>query len=376
MGILKRPLRLAVIIAAGASAAVVAAGTAVASPALPTGLAAPARVSSPSLGAAEAALDPVGRRVPVSVQGAAAVPVTARFATGPLGPAVSSLCGVKGINRTRHAACGVIGIAVTVIQLPSKKVVGTGLVGFLYSEALNNNSRYWSLQAEISLIKATGVLKLDAIATTEIVCTGGCTSSAPWTKLRLSEGKINSHTFLVSSPGSATDTTHQTPVITFAHSIAENVAPVVLSSLGPARCDSIAVNGSSGCVFSDVAAEYFVYLTGHNENAVAANVENGEHNKPAHFGWFGHGPPLTRATSSSLAAANRRAACGTRNFKPLTCDEYPFASTFQGAAFFPADNVTAAVPGSQNSAEGGFRVAMYRSERLLNGDPYWVFVLP
>ena len=336
----------------------------------------PAHVRTPRFGAAGAASYPVERTVPVSVHGIAAAAVTARFLTGPLGPAVSSLCGVKGINRTRHAACGVVGIAVTVRQLPSKKVVGTGLVGFLYSEALNNKSRHWGLQAEISLIKATGVLKADAIATTRIVCTGGCASSGPWTKLRLSQGKIYSHTFSISSPGSATHTTHQTPVITFAHPISENVAPVVLRNLGPARCDSIAVKGSSGCVFSDKAAEYFVYLTGHNEDAVAANVERGERSKPAHFGWFGHGSPLTRATSSSVAAANRRAACGKKNFKPLTCDEYPFAATFQGAKFFPADNVTAGVPGSQNSAEGALRVAMYRSERLLNEDPYWVFVKP
>lgn len=231
--------------------------------------AAPAHVSSSSFGAAEAAAYPVERAVPVSVRGAAAAPVTALFATGSPGPAVSSLCGVKGIKRTRHAACGVVGIGVTVRQLPSKKVVGTGLVGFLYSEALNNKTRHWGLQAEISLTKATGVLKADAIATTEIVCTGGCASSRPWTKLRLSQGKIYSHTFSISSPGSATHTTHQTPVITFAHPISENVAPVVLRNLGPARCDSTAVAGSSGCVFSDEAAEYSVYLTGHNEDAVA-----------------------------------------------------------------------------------------------------------
>jgi len=220
------------------------------------------------------------------------------------------------------------------------------------------------------------VLKADAIATTEIVCTGDCSSSGPWTKLRLSQGTIYSHTFSISSPGTATNITHQTPLITFAHPITENVAPVALKNLGPARCDSIAVKGSSGCVFSDVAAEYFVYLTGHNEDKVAANVNRGERSKPAHFGWLGHGSPLTRATSSSVAAANRRKACGRKNFKPLTCDEYPFAATFQGAKFFPADNVTAGVPGSQNSAEGAFRVAMYRSERLLNDDPYWVFVKP
>ncbi len=62
-------------------------------------------------------------------------------------------------------------------------------------------------------------------------------------------------------------------------------------------------------------------------------------------------------------------------FAPLTCDEYPFAATFQGAAFFPHSNSTFPVPGDQNSREGALRVAMYKSERLLNKDPYFVFIV-
>ncbi len=58
----------------------------------------PAHVRSPGLGAAEAASYPVERTVPVSVHGAAAAPVTVRFETGPLGPAISSLCGVRASN--------------------------------------------------------------------------------------------------------------------------------------------------------------------------------------------------------------------------------------------------------------------------------------
>jgi hypothetical protein len=42
-------------------------------------------------------------------------------------------------------------------------------------------------------------------------------------------GLPKSHTFSIPSPGCATDTTDQTPVITFAHPISENVALVVLS---------------------------------------------------------------------------------------------------------------------------------------------------
>jgi len=34
------------------------------------------------------------------------------------------------------------------------------------------------------------------------------------------------------------------------------------------------------------------------------------------------------------------------------------------------------VLGTQNSAESGYRTSMYRTERLLNLDRYWVFVQP
>lgn len=130
-------------------------------------------------------------------------------------------------------------------------------------------------------------------------------------------------------------------------------------------------------MFSDVTAAYYVYLTGHNEDQVARNIENGELNRPNHFGWYGHGRPLTRATSTTVQKNNRKAACGkTRYKKPYGCDEYPFAATYQGAHYFPASNTTAKVLGTQNSAESAYRVNMYRTERLLNQDPYWVYVLP
>ena len=76
------------------------------------------------------------------------------------------------------------------------------------------------------------------------------------------------------------------------------------------------------------------------------------------------------------AEGRATAACGKTSYKkPYSCDEYPFAATFQGAHYFPADNRTAKVLGSQNSAEGAYRINMYRSERLLNKDAYWVFVI-
>jgi hypothetical protein len=110
---------------------------------------------------------------------------------------------------------------------------------------------------------------------------------------------------------------------------------------------------------------------------VAKHDQVTQQTKPQHFGWFGHGKPLTRATSAAVAAANRAPACPKGKYpNPNTCDEYPYAATYQGTAFFPASNSSAPVSAKENSAEGAFRVAMYRTERLFNKDSYWVFVVP
>jgi hypothetical protein len=115
---------------------------------------------------------------------------------------------------------------------------------------------------------------------------------------------------------------------------------------------------------------------------VARNILNGEVRKPRHFGWFGHGSPLTRTNNAEIANANRRVACGrVHAHLPNSCDEYPFADSYQGAFFFPKDYTIAIVPQKQNSTEGRARQMFYQNERLISAvslhilDPYWVVVL-
>jgi hypothetical protein len=282
------------------------------------------------------------------------------------------------VVRNRHASCGVATIDYKVVQRPSGKVLGTGTVLVLYEEVLNAKSRSWNLPVSIEMVVATGVVKVGTEATTGIDCTGGCTPSPAWTGQPLSLNKVHTHTFHPASPGSATNTTHQAPIVVLTNPAATKQSPpFTLLSLGPARCDTgVAFKGTKGCVFSDAAGSYVLHLKG-SAGAVAKHDQVAQQTKPQHFGWFGHGKPLTRATSVAVAAANRAAACPKGKYpNPNTCDEYPFAATYQGAAFFPASNSSAPVSAKENFTEGAFRVAMYRAERLFNKDPYWVFVVP
>lgn len=298
-------------------------------------------------------------------------------ATVPVSVAISpdaSICRLGFLVTTRHASCGDFNLKFKIIELPSGKVVGTGKVNVKYRAALSSRKRSWNLPVSMELLSATGEAASGMLAPASIKCTGGCSAAgSPVFPLPLHE--VASFTFVIKSPGTRTDFTHQTPKIFLRHAGASDTGDLPLPGMGPARCDSIAVKGTSGCAFSSVAGAYILHLHGHGVNSVASHIEHAQRTKPRHFGWFGHGSPLTRATSRSVARKNRRAACAHKHFAPLTCDEYPFAATFQGAAFFPRSNSTFPVPGDQNSREGALRVAMYRSERLLNKDPYFVFIV-
>ena len=347
-------------------------------------LAGPVAVVSAVAGATLLSLSPASATpsAPLAARPAATVSVAAQEAVlARPTTAGSSLCVPGKVVRARHGACAVTTVDYRVIEVPSGKVLGTGTITVGYKETLNAMSRAWKLVAGIELTDATGVVVGDTTATTNIACTGGCTSSEPWAR-PLVKGTPYTHAFTVSSAGRGTDTTGQAPVVTIVNPDAtDQAAPVRLDSLGPARCDSDPLlrqfgKSTSGCVFKDVAASYDVYLTGHGEDQVASNVERGQQAKSLHFGWYGHGRVLFRAPPP-VAAKNRQVACGKTTYrKPFSCDEYPFAATYQGAFYFPSQSVTMKVLGTENSTEGGLRSAMYVSERLLYGDSYWVFVVP
>jgi len=284
-------------------------------------------------------------------------------------------CVADKVHRNRHESCGAFGVRITLFQVPSGKVLGTANVAVVYAATLSASSRSWNMPMAIEMTSASAALRVGTVADTAIACRGGCIGPAIWVAA-LRVGVVDRHTFVIRAPGSATITTTQSPLVIFTHPAAENTAPVTFANLGPARCDSVAFKGTSGCVFSDVIAEYVLHKTGQNVNAVAAHIQTAQRTKPHHFGLMGHSP-LTRSTSQSVQNANRRKACGgVRVPKGMQCDEYPFAATNQGAAFFPADNSTFPVPAAQNQAEGARRVNMYRTERVINGDKYWVIILP
>ncbi|WP_165759447.1 NucA/NucB deoxyribonuclease domain-containing protein [Mycobacterium decipiens] len=90
--------------------------------------------------------------------------------------------------------------------------------------------------------------------------------------------------------------------------------------------------------------------------------------------------PLTRLADKQAIKRNREAACGTARTRELgprplsirnpSCDEYPFASTYQGGAH----TSIAWVSVEENSRGGGNLSQFYQDNHVLDGDAYFVKV--
>jgi hypothetical protein len=116
------------------------------------------------------------------------------------------------------------------------------------------------------------------------------------------------------------------------------------------------------------------------------------------FGVF-PGRPLTRTMNQSIIDANRATSCPWWLPRPegKSCDEYPFASTLEGAASRPhlgrtfsgcsLDGIfplgypgqgegwsACMIDARQNSSGGGLLGAFYTRERILDGDQFFTFV--
>jgi hypothetical protein len=165
------------------------------------------------------------------------------------------------------------------------------------------------------------------------------------------------------------------------------------------RCDDALPGSGPGCVQAsytphlplDRFASYPMY-----RNHIRAAIAQGDQ---PHL--------LNRTTNEVLRQANRAVSCPPSSPtypRPAgyECDEYPFASTYQGAmgrtgegfslklntklmildcnvSWLPTQNQTphrgysaCMIPAAQNSAGGGELSAFYRTNRIIDGDPFTV----
>lgn len=168
----------------------------------------------------------------------------------------------------------------------------------------------------------------------------------------------------------------------------------VETNVYPARCDNAVPGRAVGCVVpSYIPLQAFSRSGAYPE--FAYHVQEAQRSG---LRGSSRSSPLTRTTDQARISANRDIACPQSPLLPRppgkSCDEYPFASTYEGAASggearsFPLC-LTADPPGSgpigfsrcmideaQNSGAGGVMGGFYGGQRLLDGDRFAVTITP
>lgn len=168
----------------------------------------------------------------------------------------------------------------------------------------------------------------------------------------------------------------------------------------PFRCDAASYASGGACIYHTIDAKMRYGLTGDGVDQVAAHIklaqDDPENTKPGGVGIKIPGKPgskpLTRlfrkidADAQTYYTANRNRATDTCDYydpfglldKTLDCDEYPFASTWEGANFHTQN------PGSawwfsakrlnsvQNQLAGSQLGNWYTRDHILAKDPFYV----
>lgn len=143
------------------------------------------------------------------------------------------------------------------------------------------------------------------------------------------------------------------------------------------RCDSYTgiYSGSNALAVACVDEQYtptviYSAITNPPVSDVANHIYSAQASLPSHWGVPSYGNYLTRATSNTIQINNNTAACA--GVLP-SCDEFPLASTYQGASFTPVGDWSAVtVSSTSNSSQGGITGAFYTLNRIIDGHKFWV----
>ncbi|MGW2601909.1 NucA/NucB deoxyribonuclease domain-containing protein [Streptomyces klenkii] len=295
-------------------------------------------------------------------------------------------CRVGEQVSDRFSSCAEKYLIVSIVEIPSGKVIGTALFDAKNKTRLNYKSATWEQEAVLKMVRSFGVAKFGTMASAEVDCKAsqgnGCTSApgviGPKVFWGIWGATTNTYTFKVTSPGDALVGHAPQTKVTVSHPSSPEKAQFTLGNIAPVRCDSAKNIGNigRGCVHPLVKPVYRLSKGDKAVKGVAEHIEDAQHKLKKPWGAVNQGYPLHRLPNGDLSRANRDTACTTavkNRYKPKSCDEYPFAGSYEGAAVNP-DYSTAPVPLSENRTEGGFkyRGKFIMQNRVLDYDEFWV----
>jgi len=277
-----------------------------------------------------------------------------------------------------------------VIQLPSGDVIGTGSVQFIEWDAIPRISQSWTHKVYLNLYQATDAVLVNQQIRTSMECSTDCTITGTNppdgpTWLRLNQPLYGE--YYISAPATAiTYSAERLDTWYWNAAVPGSEAYVGLPEVPTARCETLAYFQSGGaCVFPEIGGLFELSESDPAVSGSASFIIYSEINLPDH--WRADytdliGPGLHRLADKTRIDQNRDTSCAgfVKQDANDSCDEYPFASTYEGAAIVGLARTSVGhVPLIENTTAGSRLGAEYKLDRIVDDgntyDAFWVAIL-
>lgn len=308
----------------------------------------------------------------------------------------------------REEACVVANFKVTVTRLPDNAVIGE--MYFNEYRYTYGSSTYTTVaqQVQVSMYSGWGEISGTTVGGTA-ECTGACTlvsSDFPLQPVAL-DTCPGGEAYLRTTATASGSIGYMNGVFKYRFfnpnwTGSGGATNEIVTDYPTVRCDN-AVPGTTiaGCVYPDWAGYYSYSLSG-PYTELAQHIRDAQQSglPGAYPGTGPNSTPLTRLIDSTKQAANRSLACPSSWPRPTgkSCDEYPMASTHQGASTgggtgrtFSWCSISALPTGvtgptgwsscmidaNHNSLGGSdMDTFLYRDQRILDSDPFFIYIAP
>ena len=232
---------------------------------------------------------------------------------------------------------------------------------------------------------------------TRVTCTGLACSWPSQDTMQFAfnwaNGNYRSFTYSITNTGSggAGAELKKFATLSAAYKVASEANPTPLVNTWATnhkpRCDSAAyITGSGGCVFYIFIPVFTLSISGDGVPEAADHYRDAIEQPQSTIPSVANKsiPSLLHRTrNQSVINANTAAALNTCNTDPAfqnvnktgkNCDEYPFASTAEGASTGPQHYSVRWINGSQNQLAGSKLASFYGFNRVLDGDDFKVAI--
>ncbi|MFF9157469.1 NucA/NucB deoxyribonuclease domain-containing protein [Streptomyces sp. NPDC014846] len=291
-------------------------------------------------------------------------------------PGANASCSINHITVNRYSECEWITIHVDVVKIVRGQPVLQGTADFdvKHQMTLKAKSINWSEKFDISKAKTTRAgkgLHVNIAASSK----SGTKAKVHFDQGRTLDSKSSGSVDYKTDPikkGKVNAKTKTTYKYTFTKAGYERGTVSYDSAVY--RCDNY--YGTSGCAIPESATGVPMI----NQPLIAFGIKQ-LRNRGGHYGDPYGGKPLHWMINDKQKKKNRSAVCPKKPPADMeragrtSCDEYPFASTYEGGTHLPAKQRTITWVGPrENDSQGATITNWRRAWHVMDHDPFFVII--